>query len=180
MSEGEESLLRKSSGSHSDFQSLKITFFALQVVFKPAIHHPFVDSESGQFDLSGAFDKWCCSLNNLQQVLKYVRNAFYSVSVNENPVDFWHRARREVEASIARVGNQSEAEIDDPHALIFSDYVPQVHDLMRVTFMKPLMEYGTTSLPGSSGLSYIRRPDSSSPETRDVLQVANDSDYVTM
>jgi hypothetical protein len=155
-------------------------FLFVQVVFKPPVHHPFVDPETGQFDLSMAFDKWSCSVNTLQQVLKYVRNAFYSVSVADNPVEFWQRARREVEASLERVGHQSEAELDDPHALVFSDYVPQVHDLMRVAFRKPLMEYGSSSLPGSSGISYVRRPDSSSPETRDGSQVANECDYVTM
>ncbi|CAG0917931.1 unnamed protein product [Notodromas monacha] len=58
-----------------------------KVIFVPPLYHPLVDPETGEFDLSNVFPKWCCSSNSLQQVLRHVRNSFYSVaesSLDEN------------------------------------------------------------------------------------------------
>jgi len=114
------------------------------VIFTPPIFHPFIDPTTGKLDLSRGFAEWRPNVNHIWQVLLYMRRIFYkfdtSNSINKQAADLYESDlaafKKKVKEQILEMTSTVYEPLNenDPHALLFREWDPSVHEPCRDLF----------------------------------------------
>jgi len=116
-----------------------------RVVFQPPIFHPVVNPETGELDVKRAFQKWRRNVNHLWQVLLYTRRVFYKIDTKsplnpeaavlyEKDVDLYKsRVYESIQNAKDKLYDSPMSE--DPHAIRFDKWTPEVHEEARKTML---------------------------------------------
>ncbi|XP_012226533.1 protein crossbronx homolog [Linepithema humile] len=111
-----------------------------KVVFETQVFHPLINLESGVLCTSWGFPEWRRN-NRIWQLIQYITKIFIKLdtkmtAVNQKASDlqnnnfevFRECVKTCVKESVNQVFNSS---IDDPHYIMFSPYVNEVHDPIK-------------------------------------------------
>jgi len=122
------------------------------VIFTPPVFHPLIDASTGKLDLTKGFPTWRTGTNHIWQVLLYMRKIFYKFD-SANPVN--KEAAELYETDIATFKKKVKEHIttmtsnvyedlndNDPHALLFREWDPAVHEPCRDMFVSLKGEEG--------------------------------------
>lgn len=137
--------------------------------FTPPIFHPFIDASTGKLDLARGFNSWRANVNHIWQILLYMRRIFYKFDtndpVNTQAADLYESDaaafKKKVKEHIADINNKlyEDLDTDDPHALRFREWNPEIHDKCKdyVTSKdeEENIEVEDFEKPKLSGLSFL-------------------------
>lgn len=138
------------------------------IIFETPVFHPQVDYDLGILDVRKGFQKWRRNVNHIWHLLLYARRIFYKIEPNDphnveaanlfvNDIDqFQLKAAECAQQSIKRLYDLPT--IDDPHAIRFSEWDPQVHgELYQQLLGHKKSENETTKGTATQGLSWVQK-----------------------
>ncbi|KAF2363459.1 Ubiquitin-conjugating enzyme E2 [Trinorchestia longiramus] len=141
-----------------------------RILFETPVFHPLVSPDTGEMDVGRGFSyKWRRCSNHLFHLLLYMRRAFHKIETSKplNPEAavlyesdfelFQRRVRACVSQSLQSVHDPPAAAEHDPHAIIFSQYNPLVHEPIRkqLKTQRPVKTSSEESI--GVGLSWIKQ-----------------------
>ncbi|ELT87326.1 hypothetical protein CAPTEDRAFT_21008 [Capitella teleta] len=144
-----------------------------RLIFDQCVYNPSVHPQTGELDVAKTYPKWRKGVNHLWEVLLLARRVFHKIetkdATNTDAAALYDSDLPKFREKVAETINLCKEKIydpplmEDPHAIRFSSWEPEVHEESRRKMLTPkersLSCSGLTKNAQSSGLSWLR-PDS--------------------